>query len=154
MLPGDIQKMSSVLTFNMCLACVCVRPCCVGVIWYLLKRMFPFYVELAQKKKAKTWSNAVHMQKKSWLLGRSEERKQGGEYMKNLFSPLFSLLLLLFLFPSRCGYNRLLSHPKDQKNEESVGTLLLFKVCLIKVAERGPKNFPAWRIRRVALLSI
>lgn len=95
MLLGDIQKTSSVLTFNMCFACVCVRPCCVCVIWYLLKRMFPFYVELAQKKKAKTWYNVVHMQKKSWLPGQSEERKQGGEYMKNLLFPPFSLLPFL-----------------------------------------------------------
>lgn len=52
-----VKKKSSVLSFNMCFACVCfcVQPLCVNVIWYLQKRIFPFYVALAQKR---PWSIA------------------------------------------------------------------------------------------------
>lgn len=48
--PGE--KKSSALRFNMCFACVCfcVQPLCLNVIWYLHKRIFPFYVVLAQKR--------------------------------------------------------------------------------------------------------
>lgn len=131
--PGAQQKMSSVLTFNMCLACLRAAALVHCVEWYLPKRMFAFNVEQSQQKnknKKKQSSDVA-----------------GWENIWKLCCRLLSFFLpVLLCFQSTCGQNQPLSCIKDrdrwtnrvcvrnEKQEKEASKLSSQRICWVALS--------------------
>lgn len=124
-----VKKMSSVLTFNMCLACVCARRLCrFIVVWYLPMRTFASNVGLSRRGK-----------KHDQMWCACEETRWWRESMENML-PITKFFTLVFSVSHQrvgktdyCHVRRIEIH----KSIEAGGVLE------IKSSRNRPENFPA-----------